>query len=151
MSLPWMLTEFAFSTPSLAPNMFVPLSIYNDCAERALKVFKSQFLYDEIEAEMNLVFTQVLFHLTRKLFDHYKNQATMMLIDKPYYRQMTKLQGDIDVKLTYGRYDNVLEQKHITLLGRHIDLEERLTHTLNKYIRDNMDKILTRFEQREVT
>ena len=35
------------------------LDIYNDAADMALNQFKTKFLYDEIEAEVNLVFDQV--------------------------------------------------------------------------------------------
>lgn len=150
MSLPWMLADFAMSTPSLAPSVFVPLSIYNDCAEKALSVFRCQFLYDEIEAEMSLVWQQLLFTLVRKLFDHYKNQAAQIIIDKPYARKY-QMNSDQDVKLTYARYDSVLEQKHITILGRHIDLQMHLTTHLNKYIRRNVEQIIDRFEKQDVT
>lgn len=151
MSLPWMLSEFAMSTPSLAPSVFVPLTIYNDCAEKALRVFRSQFLYDEIEAEMQLVWQQLLFTLIRKLFDHYKNQAAQMLIDKPYARAFAKFKRTIDTKLTFARYDSVLDQKHITILGRQIDLQASLSEHLNKYIRDNVEAVLDRFERQDVT
>jgi len=150
MSLPWMLADFAMSTPSLAPSVFVPLSIYNDCAEMALRVFRCRFLYDEIEAEMSLVWQQLLFTLVRKIFDHYKNQAAQMLIDKPYARKYQANSGQ-DARLTYARYDSVIEQKHITLLGRNIDLQMHLTRLLNNYIRDNVEGIMERFEKQDVT
>ena len=34
-----------------------PLDLYNDSANYALSVFKKQFLYDEIEAEVGFTFT----------------------------------------------------------------------------------------------
>jgi len=150
MSLPWMLADFAMSTPSLAPSVFVPLSIYNDCAEKALRVFRCQFLYDEIEAEMSLVWQQLLFTLVRKIFDHYKNQAAHMLVDKPYARKY-QINSNVDARLTYARYDSVIEQKHITLLGRNIDLQMHLTRLLNNYVRDNVEGIMERFEKQDVT
>ncbi len=36
-----------------------PLDLYNDSAHYALTVFRKQYLYDEVEAEVNLCFDQV--------------------------------------------------------------------------------------------
>src|SRR5690606_12917256 len=106
MSLPWMLTDFAMNTPSLAPNVFFPLSIYNDCAEQALTVFRQQHLFDEIEAEVNLVFDQLIFTLYRKIFDYYKNKASSILLDKPFQRKMEAIRDKLgrQMKLNYARY-----------------------------------------------
>jgi cytoplasmic FMR1 interacting protein len=41
-----------------------PLDLYNDSAFYALNVFKKQFLYDEVEAEVNLCFDQFVYKLS---------------------------------------------------------------------------------------
>jgi cytoplasmic FMR1 interacting protein len=41
-----------------------PLDLYNDSAFYALNVFRKQFLYDEVEAEVNLCFDQFVYKLS---------------------------------------------------------------------------------------
>src|SRR5690348_15222022 len=62
-SMPWLCTEFLINTPSMKENIFFPIDIYNDAAAQALYGLKQQFLYDEIEAELNLSFEQLLYAL----------------------------------------------------------------------------------------
>lgn len=52
-----------------------PLDLYNDSAYYALTHFRKQFLYDEIEAEVNLCFDQFVFKLSEQIFLYYKQQA----------------------------------------------------------------------------
>ena len=52
-----------------------PLDLYNDCAYYALTQFRKQFLYDEIEAEVNLCFDQFVFKLSEQIFVYYKHLA----------------------------------------------------------------------------
>ena len=40
---------------SLPRYVFFPLDLYNDSAQYALAVFKKQYLYDEIEAEVHVL------------------------------------------------------------------------------------------------
>eukprot|EP01084_Bolivina_argentea_P196836 337402_1 len=154
MSLPWMLTDFAMSTPSLAPNVFFPLSIYNDCAETALTRFRQQHLFDEVEAEVNLVFDQLMFTLYRKIFDYYKNKASKILLDKTFQYKMRKGLGSKlghQMRLPLARYSCIFNQKHVSILGRTIDIESLLTEQLNLFIRENIDVIITRYESATIT
>ncbi|ETO36092.1 cytoplasmic FMR1-interacting protein 2 [Reticulomyxa filosa] len=149
MSLPWMLVDFAMNTPSLAPNVFFPLSIYNDSAEMALSIFHQQHLFDEIEAEVNLVFDQLIFTLYQKIFDYYKNKAASVLLDKPFQRRMEELRihlGKNVMKLNYARYTPVFQQKSLHVLGRDVDIQALLTEQLNSYVRENIDAIVSRYE-----
>lgn len=52
-----------------------PLDLYNDSAHYALTVFRKQFLYDEVEAEVNLCFDQFVYKLSEQIFAHYKQLA----------------------------------------------------------------------------
>ena len=52
-----------------------PLDLYNDSAYYALTQFRKQFLYDEIEAEVNLCFDQFVFKLSEQVFGYYKHLA----------------------------------------------------------------------------
>lgn len=52
-----------------------PLDLYNDSALYALTIFRKQFLYDEVEAEVNLCFDQFVYKLSEQIFAHYKQLA----------------------------------------------------------------------------
>lgn len=52
-----------------------PLDLYNDSAYYALTKFKKQFLYDEVEAEVNLCFDQFVYKLSEQIFLYYKHLA----------------------------------------------------------------------------
>ena len=52
-----------------------PLDLYNDSAHYALTVFRKQFLYDEVEAEVNLCFDQFVYKLSEQIFAYYKHLA----------------------------------------------------------------------------
>ena len=56
MSMPWILTDHSLNTKDLSymECVLYPLDLYNDSAVYALTVFKKQFLYDEVEAEVCL-------------------------------------------------------------------------------------------------
>ena len=78
--------------------------IYNDAAQRALEKVGTRFLYDEIEAEVNLCFDQLLFKLSDQIFAWFKVQASAILMDKPYKAQL-------EIAYAAGRY-NVPKSRH---------------------------------------
>ncbi|XP_072158041.1 cytoplasmic FMR1-interacting protein-like [Bemisia tabaci] len=51
------------------------LDLYKDSAHYALTVFCQQFLYDEVEAGVNLCFDQFVYKLSEQIFAHYKQLA----------------------------------------------------------------------------
>lgn len=65
MSLPFLLAEHVISVPAISDNLFFCVDIYNDAASRALTQMKQQFLFREIEAELNLAFNTLVSRLFR--------------------------------------------------------------------------------------
>ena len=86
MSLPWILTDHILTTknPAMMECVLYPLDLYNDSAFYALTKFKKQFLYDEVEAEVNLCFDQFAYKLSDQIFAYYKHLAGSILLDKRY-------------------------------------------------------------------
>lgn len=78
MSLAWLLTDNILEGPNtvMTEYVFFPLDIYNDAAYRALYDLRSQFLYDEIEAETNLAFEQLVYKLSQKCYDYFRLKAS---------------------------------------------------------------------------
>lgn len=65
-------------------NIVTTLDIYNDAAQRALHVIRQQYMYDEIEAEVNLVFDQLTVLLTEKIYAFHKDKAATLLLPPGY-------------------------------------------------------------------
>ena len=75
-SMPWILTDHILNTKdsSYMECVLYSLDLYNDSAfYAALTVFKKQFLYDEVEAEVNLCFDQFVYKLSEQVFAYYKH------------------------------------------------------------------------------
>ena len=61
-----------------------PMDLYNDSAQFALTKFKKQFLYDEVEAEVNLCFDQLMYKLSEQIISYYKQLAGSIYLDKRF-------------------------------------------------------------------
>jgi len=66
----------------LMENLVHTLDLYNDAAHRALYGLKKQFLYNEIEAEVNLVVDQFTYLVADDLYGYCKNIAASVTLDK---------------------------------------------------------------------
>jgi cytoplasmic FMR1 interacting protein len=107
MSLPWILTDTILETKnqSMMEYLLYSLDIYNDAAHRgalrfcseavggggvwlthasALSSLRVQFLYDEIEAEVNLAFDQLVYKLSEATYTFFRQQAAAVLFEKAY-------------------------------------------------------------------
>ena len=157
MSFPWILTEHVISSKAIdipiIEKILYTMDIYNDAAHRALYVLNQQFLYDEIEAEANLVFDQLVFLISDEMYTYYKNFAASNTIEKAYkiknedfYRSS---RGDLKVSsldVSYRRYHIPIGQRHIQLLGRSIDLNYLIgQHVNNTFYRD-VESVIQKFE-----
>lgn len=93
MSLPWILTDEILESHAATMQEYVlfPLDIYNDAGNRALTSLSCQFLFDEIEAEVNLCFEQLLFKLSDKVYSYFKTRACSLLLDAGFRSSMSQL------------------------------------------------------------
>ncbi|KAI9208741.1 cytoplasmic fragile-X interacting family-domain-containing protein [Polychytrium aggregatum] len=81
MSLPWILTESILDGlhPEAIGYLFFAFDVYNDAANRALHRLKCKFIYDEIVAEVNLCFDQLIFHVSEHIYSHFKRFASRLV------------------------------------------------------------------------
>jgi cytoplasmic FMR1 interacting protein len=150
MSLPWILTEHLLlrhvsSAPLLESVLFL-LDCYNDAAHRALYELNQQFLYDEIEAEANLVIDQLYFLLCDEVYAHYKNLSAAAQLDMHLKNKLELLKGTPHLTVDARRYEALLSQKHIQLLGRSINFSFILGQNVNNKIYRDIDFAIKRFE-----
>ena len=153
--MPWLCTEFLINTPSMKENIFFPIDIYNDAAAQALYGLKQQFLYDEIEAELNLSFEQLLYALAEDIFKYFKTLASGILISKNYDAKFFAATGALGKAnrasvFIESRYQSLMAQRNIQLLGRNVDLNALLSQSINEYLRKNTDYIIRRFESADL-
>ncbi|NXW48788.1 CYFP1 protein, partial [Nyctiprogne leucopyga] len=152
MSMPWILTDHILETKeaSMMEYVLYSLDLYNDSAHYALTKFKKQFLYDEIEAEVNLCFDQFVYKLADQIFAYYKAMAGSLLLDKRL-RSECKNQGATIQFLQSNRYETLLKQRHVQLLGRSIDLNRLITQRISAAMYRSMELAIGRFESEDLT
>ncbi|XP_065670394.1 cytoplasmic FMR1-interacting protein 1 homolog isoform X3 [Hydra vulgaris] len=159
MSMPWILTDHILqaSDAAMMEYVLIPLDLYNDSADCALNRFKKQFLYDEVEAEVNLCFDQFVFRLSEDIYSHYKQLASSIYLNKRFRSELEKRY--IDEKrpkpgeelLPYpptNRFVTILAQRHVQLLGRSVDLHKLLEQRLTISLRKSLDVAVSRFESK---
>uniref|UniRef100_A0A7M4FX05 Cytoplasmic FMR1-interacting protein n=1 Tax=Crocodylus porosus TaxID=8502 RepID=A0A7M4FX05_CROPO len=152
MSMPWILTDHILETKeaSMMEYVLYSLDLYNDSAHYALTKFKKQFLYDEIEAEVNLCFDQFVYKLADQIFAYYKIIAGGLLLDKRL-RSECKNQGASIHLPSSNRYETLLKQRHVQLLGRSIDLNRLITQRISAAMYKSLELAIGRFESEDLT
>ncbi|MES1917635.1 MAG: hypothetical protein MHM6MM_009348, partial [Cercozoa sp. M6MM] len=108
-SLPWLLTDFVLRTPSLQANALLVLECYDDAGTRALKHFAQQFLFDELQAELDLAFDQFVYLVSERIFAHCKTLAAQRQLPDELvesWRQKERLR----VRLQSKRHKKLLRQ-----------------------------------------
>ncbi|XP_053399045.1 cytoplasmic FMR1-interacting protein-like isoform X2 [Mercenaria mercenaria] len=152
MSMPWILTDHILETkePSMMEYILYPLDLYNDSAHNALILFHQQFLYDEIEAEVNLCFDQFVYKLSDQIFAHYKHLAASMMLDKRFRAECANAGITISYPVA-NRYETLLKQRHVQLLGRSIDLNRLIGQRINAALQKSLEVAISRFEGGDIT
>ncbi|CAN0347133.1 unnamed protein product [Lampetra fluviatilis] len=152
MSMPWILTDHILETKeqSMMEYVLYPLDLYNDSAYYALTKFKKQFLYDEIEAEVNLCFDQFVYKLSDQIFTYYKAQAGSLLLDKRLQTELKNLGVSIPHPPS-NRYETLLKQRHVQLLGRSIDLNRLITQRISAGVYRSLELAINRFDSEDLT
>ncbi|KAG8073434.1 hypothetical protein GUJ93_ZPchr0006g43364 [Zizania palustris] len=144
-SLPWMLIENVTETQDagLLESVTIPFDLYNDSAQHALTYLKQRFLYDEIEAEVDLCFDLLVEKLNEIIFTYYKSCAASTLLDSSF----TYVCDDGEKYFIKPlRFDAIFKLRRVMVLGRTIDLRSLITQRMNKLFRENIDFLLERFE-----
>ena len=160
MSLPWILTDYLISNSnslSTKANIFYAMDLYNDAAASALSSLSQQYLYDEVQAELHVSFEQLVFHLSEAIFRYYLILANERLLKKGYVRRWMDAAPDAgkDKRDKYQVKENkfvlLMQQSHLSLLGRSVDLSLFISKRLNLKLREYMELALRKFEATALT
>uniref|UniRef100_A0A7M4FX09 Cytoplasmic FMR1-interacting protein n=1 Tax=Crocodylus porosus TaxID=8502 RepID=A0A7M4FX09_CROPO len=136
MSMPWILTDHILETKeaSMMEYVLYSLDLYNDSAHYALTKFKKQFLYDEIEAEVNLCFDQFVYKLADQIFLYF---FKFVYFD-------CNIAGSSDLIQFWGLF-------FLQLLGRSIDLNRLITQRISAAMYKSLELAIGRFESEDLT
>lgn len=152
MSLPWILTENILSGKDTAvdvpmiENILYTLDLYNDAAQKSLYEYNLQYLYDEVEAEANLVLDQVIVLLSDDIYSYYKSVSATLSIEKALKHKLEELKGSPHLTVSTRRYELPALQRHTSILGRYVNFNYLIgQHITRKYIQD-LDTMLKKFE-----
>lgn len=148
MSLPSILTDHVLKTkdPAIIESVLYILDLYNDSATCALARFRKQWLYDELEAEVNLCFDQFIYRLSEQIFAYYKHLAASILLDKRFRSEASQMK----IKFTWpqaNRYTTLMKQKHFQMLGQTVDLSMLIAQRLNASMLKSLELAVARFEE----
>ncbi|XP_010243658.1 PREDICTED: protein PIR, partial [Nelumbo nucifera] len=148
-SLPWMLVDHVVESQNtgLIESILIPFDIYNDSAQHALVVLKQRFLYDEIEAEADLCFDQLVLKLSETIFTYYKSWAASELLDPSF---LFALENGEKYSVIPMRFNALLKMTRVKLLGRTIDLRSLIAERINKLFRENLEFLFDRFESQDL-
>jgi len=151
MSMPWILTDHILESrePSMMEFILYPLDLYSDSAQYALTKFKKRFLYDEIEAELNLCFDQFVVKLSEQIFIYYKQCAAFSLLDEKFRQKLPESYRSKIKTPVANKYDSLLKQRHIQLLGRSIDLNRLIRQRIQQQLQSSIEFALDYFDSQQ--
>uniref|UniRef100_A0A669CEW9 Cytoplasmic FMR1 interacting protein 1 n=1 Tax=Oreochromis niloticus TaxID=8128 RepID=A0A669CEW9_ORENI len=125
MSMPWILTDHILET-------------------------KEASMMDWADCLVNLCFDQFVYKLADQIFGYYKILAGSLLLDKRL-RSDCKNQGANIPWPSSNRYETLLKQRHVQLLGRSIDLNRLITQRVSAALYKSMELAIGRFESEDLT
>ena len=153
MSLPWILVDHVLQMRNrpLMPLLLAPLEAYNDAATAALRTHRQQYLYREIEAEVNLAFDQILFSLADQVYTHYKTRAALTLdLSQRGVSELEASDALAAQSLGHDWYAPLLGTRRVHLLGRSVDLAQLLSQRMNAHLRSSVETAVSRFEAKDL-
>ncbi|RKP00962.1 hypothetical protein CXG81DRAFT_12588 [Caulochytrium protostelioides] len=146
MSLPWILTEriLRHEENTQIGQIFYAFDIYNDTASRVLHDLRCRYIYDEVVAEVNLCFEQLIVKLSQKLFSEAKRAAARIVLESDALSYID--QEPADVRFALRAFEPILQQREIRILGRTVDMADRIAAMANHLLRASIDAAIHRFE-----
>ncbi|GMH87256.1 hypothetical protein TL16_g10797, partial [Triparma laevis f. inornata] len=155
LSLPWILTEHVInnvqSDTPLIEDLAYTMDVYNDAAQRALYDYNCQFLFDEIQAEVNLAFDQLIFAISDETYTYHKDMAACYNLPVNFKDRVELWKKKAVATKAVRRHAIPINQRHLQLLGRSIDLNLLVSqHSSNKLYAD-IEGAVKRYEASDLS
>ncbi|EGD72022.1 hypothetical protein PTSG_00038 [Salpingoeca rosetta] len=153
MSLPWILVDHVLTSqdPGMIEYALYPMDLYNDAGGFALRAFQKQYLYNEIEAEVDLCFDQFVYKLSENIFRHYRCKAASQVLDEEFKGDPALKSININQYNNDAHYPSLMRQRHFQLLGRSVNIHRLLSQRLNAKLKQAIDIAIGRFESMDLT
>jgi cytoplasmic FMR1 interacting protein len=135
----------------LVAQALYALDLYNDAAQLALYELNSQYLFNEIQAEVNLVYDQLVFHLEAEMYGYYKDWAASTELDKMWKRGIEARRGWGWYTPERWRYEVPIQQRHLLLMGRSVDLNRRFAFDMTQKMQADIEMAVKVFESKGLT
>eukprot|EP00520_Triparma_pacifica_P016970 CAMPEP_0118647642 /NCGR_PEP_ID=MMETSP0785-20121206/8721_1 /TAXON_ID=91992 /ORGANISM="Bolidomonas pacifica, Strain CCMP 1866" /LENGTH=1553 /DNA_ID=CAMNT_0006539761 /DNA_START=145 /DNA_END=4803 /DNA_ORIENTATION=+ len=155
MSLPWILTEHVINnvtadTP-LIEDLAYTMDVYNDAAHRALYSFNNQYLYDEIQAEVNLAFDQLVFSISDETYTYHKDMAATFHLPDSFKNTVEAAMKANVLTKSVRRHFIPTSQRHLQLLGRSIDLNHLVSQHISNKLYLDIELCVKRYEASDLS
>lgn len=98
-----------------------------------------------------MCFDQFVYKLSEQIFAHYKQLAASILLDKRFRVECITLGAYLLPYPRANRYETLLKQRHVQLLGRSIDLNKLITQRINADMQKSLDQAISKFESGDIT
>ena len=123
--------------------------MYNDAANVAFSSLQRRYIFDEVEAEANLAWDQLLFKLSNKLFTAAKTNAACMQIDHGLLQYLVpRKSGKKAAVLVPDDVPTEVSRLHaLHFLGRRLDINVQLATYLNQHLRTAVEYAIDAFER----
>ncbi|KAK3280513.1 hypothetical protein CYMTET_11648 [Cymbomonas tetramitiformis] len=149
-ALPWSYSlgrSAVAADSSMVQLALVPFDIYNDAADEAINTFHQRFLFDEIQAEVDLCFDQMVFKISDQIMEFNKCAAANQCLDNVFKKET---EMPLDKGAERARcYEVLFNMRHVQILARTLDLNYLFSQRINKLFRENLDYIMERCEASE--
>ena len=107
-------------------------------------------MFDEIEAEVNLIFDQLIFKVAQMVLTHVKQRAAGIILDNTFRASLGV--GGVNIPFPkFNRLDTILKQRHVQLLGRSIDMHSLLAERIRADLFKSVDLAIAKFESSDLS
>jgi hypothetical protein len=146
-SLPVILSEYALKNyyrPELTGAIFYPLSIYDDAASAALRVFKCRFLFEEIKVEARICLTSITRKISESSYHPIRRFASLRSLSSSLVKNMKDImaQDSLQEGVSALKMGVLLQQNQLYLLGTHIDTKCLIADRMNEILHESMTNVL---------
>ena len=94
---------------------------------------------------------QFVFLLAEHIYSYYKARAASSLLDTDFKARMHHAKNSSFLDVEPVRYNVLMRQRHVEILGRSVDLALATSEQINAKLEQDIEKTISRFEQQDLT
>lgn len=149
LSLTYALAKSTLSSPaSVEMNATLHvLDIYNDAAHMAIKAYKQQHLFDEVEGEANCALDYAIKTLSRMIYMHQKTLQAAAHMDARFRAKLERAKhSGSTMQPTPFRNFPLINETNLRMVGRHVDLAGCIAEQVEMILLHDVEAALETFE-----